>query len=185
MNFKKDILLIDLETTGLDASRHEIIQLAAVLLDKKTLAEKEAFCTYVKPTAWQRRDPESMKVNGIAFAQVKTAPSLKKVIADFESTFGSDLVLAYYGGPVDMDFLRAAYKKLKKLFPFDYHYFNLWGVFYAYLAAGNKLKNGKKFTGFTLDDFMKEFKLKSDNRHDALEDCRIEAEIFRRVMTGI
>ena len=35
MNFKKDLLLIDLETTGLDAGKHEIIQIAAILLDKK------------------------------------------------------------------------------------------------------------------------------------------------------
>ena len=40
MNFYKDILLIDLETTGLDAGRHEIVQIAAVLLDKKTLKER-------------------------------------------------------------------------------------------------------------------------------------------------
>ncbi|MDE2311779.1 MAG: 3'-5' exonuclease [Patescibacteria group bacterium] len=185
MNFKKDILLIDLETTGLDSSRHEIIQLAAILLDKKSLAEKEVFCTYLKPTAWQRRDPKSMKINGITLKQVQGAPSLKEAIAGFEAAFGRDVVLAYYGGPVDMDFLRAAYKKIKRPFLFDYHYFNLWGVFYAYLAAKNKLKNGKKFTGFTLDDFMKEFKLTSSDRHDALEDCRLEAEILRRVIKEI
>jgi DNA polymerase III subunit epsilon len=182
MNFKKDILLIDLETTGLDASKQEIIQLAAVLLDKKTLKEKEVFDTYVRPSAWTKRNPESMKINGIAWEQVKDAPTLKKVLEDFHQLFGTDVVLAYYGGPVDMDFLRAAYKKIGKKFLFDYHYFNLWPVFFTYLAVRNKLKNSKKFTGFTLEDFMKEFKLTSDNRHDALEDCRIEAEILRRVL---
>ena len=58
MDFKKDLLLIDLETTGLEAGRHEIIQVAAVLLDKKTLKEKEAFSSYVKPVNWQRRDKD-------------------------------------------------------------------------------------------------------------------------------
>ncbi len=182
MNFKKDILLIDLETTGLDASKQEIIQLAAVLLDKKTLEEKEAFDTYIRPARWAKRNRESMEVNGITWRQVKDAPGLKKAIADFETLFGSDVVLAYYGGPVDMDFLRAAYKKIRRKFRFDYHYFNLWGVFFAYLAVRDKLRDNKKFTGFTLDDFMKEFDLKSENRHDALEDCRIEAEILRRVL---
>lgn len=182
MDFKKDILLIDLETTGLDSSRQEIIQLAAVLLDKKTLKEKEVFNTFVKPSHWGKRDPESMKVNGIAWDQVKGAPTLKKALADFHQLFGTDVVLAYYGGPVDMDFLRAAYKKVNRRFEFDYHYFNLWPVFFTYLAKRNKLKNAKKFTGFTLEDFMKEFKIKSENRHDALEDCRIEAEILRKIL---
>ena len=42
MNFERDILLIDTEFTGFDIDKHEIIQLAAVLLDKKTLKEKRA-----------------------------------------------------------------------------------------------------------------------------------------------
>ncbi len=184
MNFKKDILLIDLETTGLDSTKHEIIQLGAVLLDKKTLKEKKVFNTYVKPSKWKNRDPESMEINKISFDQVKDAPGLKEVLKEFHELFPpSTVVLSYYGGPLDMDFLRFAYKRMGKKWQFDYHFFNLWGLFYAYLAGKNKLKNTKRFTGFTLDDFVKIFKIKkSENRHDALADCRIEAEILRKVM---
>jgi len=182
MNFKKDILLVDLETTGLNADTHEIIQLAAVLLDKKTLLEKESFNTYVRPISWAKRNRQSMAINKIIWDQVKDAPSLKKVMDDFEKLFGINVVLAHYGGPVDTDFLRAAYKKIGKKFLFDYHYFNIWALFYTYFALRGKLSNNTKFTGFTLDDFMKHFKIKSEHRHDALEDCRIEAEILRKVV---
>ena len=185
MDFKKDLLLIDLETTGLDASRHEIIQLAAILLDKKTLAEKEVFDTFVRPAKWRTRDRESMAINGISWQQVQGAPRLPEVIKNFDRLFGHDVILSHYGGPLDMDFLRAAYKKYFKEFPFDHHYFNLWGLFFSYLAAQNKLKNTRHFTGFTLDGFLKVYRLKSNNRHDALEDCRLEAEILRRVMKDL
>lgn len=182
MDFKKDLLLVDLETTGLDASKQEIIQLAAVLLDKKTLKEKESFSSFVKPTAWKKRNLESMAVNRISRDQLKDAPSLKKVISNFITLFGHNVILAHYGGPVDTDFLRAAFKKLSKKFLFDYHYFNIWGVFFTYLALKGELKNNQRFTGFTLEDFMSRFKIKSSKRHDALEDCRIEAEILRQVI---
>lgn len=186
MDFKKDILLVDLETTGLDFQKHEIIQLAAVLLDRKTLKEKKALSVYVRPRAWKKRNLESMKINKIAWEQVKDAADIKEVLEDFEKEFNPEKVIfAHYGGPVDPDFLRAAYRKTGRPFKFDYHYFNLWGVFFAYLAARGKLANKKKFTGFSLDDFMEEFKLESANRHDALEDCRIEAEIFRKVMINL
>lgn len=181
MNFKHDILLIDLETTGLDASKQEIIQIAAILLDKKTLKEKKFFVSYVKPTKWAQRNLVSMQINKISFDTLKNAPSVEKVLNNFNAEFGTNVVLAYYGGPVDMDFLRAAYKKINKPFKFDYHYFNLWPVFYAYLASKNLLKNSKKFSGFSLEDLMKKFKIKSKSRHDALEDCRIEAEILRKI----
>ena len=49
MNFKKDILLVDTEFTGFDLQKHELVQLAAVLLDKKTLKEKKVFSSFVKP----------------------------------------------------------------------------------------------------------------------------------------
>lgn len=203
MDFKHNLLLLDLETTGLDASKHEIIQLGALLLDKKTLKEKEVFSSYIKPTGWHRRDKESMKINGIKWEQVKNAPGLKKVLMEFHQAFklpltpsyGFDklttgikrgkmpqVMLSYYGGPLDMDFLRAAYHRCGLKWKFDYHFLNLWGVFYFFLAAKNQLKNKKKFTGFSLEDLMRRFNIKSKNRHDALEDCRVEAEIFRKMI---
>ncbi len=186
MDFKKDLLLIDLETTGLDAQKHEIIQIGAVLLDRKTLKEKEVFSSYSKPAKWKKRDPESMKINGITWENLKGAPSLKEVLGRFSGLCRPEnVVLSYYGGPLDMDFLREAYKKAGLKWQFDYHYFNLWAVFYAFLASKNKLRNSKKFTGFSLDDFMKEFKIKSNSRHDALEDCRIEAEVLRRIVQNL
>jgi len=185
MDFKKDLLLIDLEFTGLDVGHHEIIQLAAVLLDKKTLKEKNFFNSYIKPLHWAKRDKESMKVNRIGWDLVKNAPGLRKVIRDFNRFFGHNVVLSYYGGPMDMDFMRAAYRKCNIAWKFDYHFFNLWALFYGLLALKNKLKNKSRFTGFTLDEIMKTFNIKSSNRHDALEDCRIEAEILRKIMEKI
>ena len=41
--FNKDLLVLDIESTGTDVTKHEIIQLAGILLDKKTLKEKKVF----------------------------------------------------------------------------------------------------------------------------------------------
>lgn len=183
MNFKNDLLLVDLEMTGLDPEKQEIIQLSAVLLDKKTLAEKSYFNSYIKPQKWQNRDLQSMEVNKIKYEWLKNAPGLKQVLQSFSKKYKpSSVTLAYYGGPLDMDFLRAGYKKAALKWQFDYHYFNLWAFFYGLLATKEKLKNSKKFTGFAVEDLMKEYKLKSDSRHDGLEDCRLEAEILRRII---
>ncbi|MBL8030385.1 MAG: 3'-5' exonuclease [Candidatus Doudnabacteria bacterium] len=183
MNFKKDILLIDLEMTGLDVSKHEIIQLSAVLLDKKSLEEKAYFNAYAKSRRWKDRDLESMRVNGVKKEWLDASPDLVSVLREFSLKFNPrDVILSYYGGPLDMDFLRAAYGKHKIQWLFDYHYFNLWSFFYGYLAAVNQLKNTRKFTGFSLEDLMRKYKVKSVNRHDGLEDCRVEAEILRKII---
>ncbi len=180
--FKKDLLLVDLECTGLDPLKHDAIQIAALLLDKKTLKEKAAFTSYIKPARWNNWDPEAMAVNKIDKATLKTAPSLPSVIKNFEKLYKHhDVILTFYGGTVDVPFLKSIYKKLKKRYPFDYHPFDLWAVCHTYLALKNDLKNKNRFSGFSLEDLLLHFSLPIENRHDALADCRAEAAVFRAI----
>ena len=183
MKFSKDILLIDLETTGLDSAKYEIIQLAAIVLDKKTLKEKSEYSSFIKPNNWSTRDGESMAINKIEYAQVRPAPALKSVLLELSSLTKQPVILANWGGHLDSVFLQTAYRKTKLDYPFDYHIFNIWGLAFAYLAKKELLKNSKKYTGFSLNDLVKRFKIKNQGqRHDALADCRLEAEVLRHIM---
>jgi DNA polymerase III epsilon subunit-like protein len=189
MNFKRDILLIDTEFSGFDLQKNELLQIAAVLLDKKTLKEKKYFNSYIKPSKalWKHRNLESMKVNGILMGQIKNAPTLKDVIKKFDRAFGHNVIQAFYVGYNDKRFLLEAYRKSKIKYQFDYHYFELWGLFYPYLAKQNQLKSKKDFAGFGLGYLIKKLKIKVDSNtlHDALVDCRVEAEILRRIIKKI
>lgn len=181
--FNKDLLLIDEETSGLDPHKHEIIQLAAVLLDKKTLKEKAVFNSYISPKKWRSRDLKSMAVNKISWNQIKNAPDLKTVLQKFNRAFRKPVILAYYVGVNDINFLKAAYQDAGLRYPFDYHTFNIWGLFYPILALKNRLNNRKEFSGFSLKNMLSYFKIpQPKNLHDALVDCRAEAEILRRVI---
>ena len=184
-NFKKDILLIDTEFSGFDLKKHELLQIAAILLDKKTLKEKEVFSSFIKPTRWNKRDKESMKVNNITYDSVKDAPSLKQVINTFDKTFGHNVIQAFYVGFNDKRFLMDSYKRVGIKWQFDYHVFDLWPVFYAHLAKKNQLKAKKYFAGFGLEFLIKKFKikLKESKLHDALTDCRVSAEILRKIIS--
>lgn len=182
-NFRHDILLIDLETTGLFSSEHEIIQIGALVLDKHTLKEKKSFSTFIKPKKWQKRNKESMHINKISWETLKDAPSLEEAIEKLQKIMPKNLILAYYAGVLDIEFMKAAFQKLKKQWPFDHHYFNIWGLFYGYAALHLPMNNKKKFAGFGLEDFAKHFKIPvHGDLHDALTDCRLEADIIRKVM---
>lgn len=184
MNFKRDILLIDEETTGLDPERHEIIQLAAVLLDRRTLEEKGTFSSYVSPRRWERRQTEAMAINRITRDRLKGAPSLESVVREFDRRFDPrTLVLASYVSFNDIAFLKGAYRSCRLPWRFDHHVFDLWGLFYAYRALGDRLRpSGRYFAGFGLESLKKELGIRSGKLHDALTDCRVEAEVLRRVM---
>ncbi len=188
MNFHKDILLIDTEFTGFDLRKHEIVQVAAVLLDKKTLKEKKHFNSYVRPTParWKLREKAAMDVNRITLEQIKNAPSLSSVVRKFDRTFGHNVIQAFYVGYNDKRFLTESYRRAGVAWQFDYHYFDLWPLFYAYLARTNALNSKKDFAGFGLESLMKRFKLEIPTTlHDALTDCRCEAEVLRKVIAEI
>ncbi|HYV33844.1 MAG TPA: 3'-5' exonuclease [Candidatus Limnocylindria bacterium] len=187
MNFKRDILLIDTEFSGFDLQKHEILQIAGVLLDKKTLKEKKVFSSFVRPTRWAGRDLSSMAVNKITLNMVKDAPALKDVLRLFDKTFGHNVIQSFYVGYNDKRFLMEAYRRSKIKWQFDYHYFELWGLFYSYLALKNKLTSSKHFGGFGLESLIKMFKIKINKNqlHDALVDCRVEAEVLRKVILNL
>lgn len=182
MKFSKDILLIDIEATGIDIAKHEMIQLAAIRLDKKTLKEKAAFSSFIRPLRWKTRQPEAMAVNKITFDMVKGASLAKDVVKEFRAMFpAKDVILANYGGILDITFLRKTFEHAGLAYEYDYHVFNLWGLCYAYLAKHGKFTNKKKFAGFGLEDFGRMFRLSSQT-HDALDDCRLEADVLRQIL---
>ncbi len=186
MNFKNDLLLIDLEMTGLDISKNEIIQIGSILLDKETLEEKQSFMTYIKPKKWENRDPVSMKINGISKPILEDAPSLKEAITEFVNIYNTPAIITVWGGTLDSIFLQEAFSKVKIPYPYDYHIFNIWSFAFPILAKKNKLTNKKRFNGFSMDELQKKYKIKiSGKRHDALFDCRLEAELLRHLINEI
>ena len=185
MDFKRDILLIDTEFSGFDVpKKHDLLQIAAVLLDKKTLKEKKSFNTYIKPLHWNSRDRASMKVNKITWDMVKDAPSLKMAIKKFNRAVPHNVVQAFYVGFNDKRILLDAYSRAGVKWPFDYHYFDLWALFYGYLAKHNMLKSKKDFAGFGLEYLIKKLKIgvNKSQMHNALFDCRLEAEVLRKIV---
>jgi DNA polymerase III epsilon subunit-like protein len=181
--FNKDLLVIDLEATGADVRRHELIEIGAILLDKKTLKQKASFQSFIKPKHWAKRDPEAMAVNRLKWEQLKDAPSLKLALTRFNKAFPHDAIPVVYGGNMDVIFLDAAYKQQKLKYPFDYHTLNMWALCYAYMAARKLLKKHMKFPGFSLESIAEHFKIKVPlDRHTALADCLLEAEVLRNVV---
>lgn len=182
MNFKKDLLIIDTEFSGFDLKKHDILQIAGILLDKKTLKEKKSFNSFIRPIHWKTRDPAAMAVNKITWEQVKDAPLLADAIKAFNQTFDTDVMLTSYVGFTDKKYLMDAYQKAGVQWLFDYHYFDIWSVCYAHLGGNNELASRKDFAGFGIESMMERYKLEAPPLHDALVDCRVEAEILRRVV---
>lgn len=99
-----NIVIFDLETTGLLPSQHEIIQIAAMKVKNGRWDEGEYFDSYVRP---ENRIPSFItKLTGITQAQVADAPHPVDVLMEFSRFVGENATLiAHNGIRFDMRFI--------------------------------------------------------------------------------
>ncbi len=82
-------IFLDIETTGLDASKHRPIDIALTIVDITTGRYLASYQSILKiaPEAWALRDPISIDINGFTWEQIctgkETAIVCKEIIALF------------------------------------------------------------------------------------------------------
>lgn len=87
-NFMLGIFL-DTETNGLNPHKHKLIEIAFKLIDLKTGAQQDEYQAIVATsfTDWERSDPESLKVNGMAWLEVKNGKKVDEVGQEIQKRF--------------------------------------------------------------------------------------------------
>ena len=111
MNF----LYLDVETTGLNEKKQDIIQLACIpIIDGIQQKEFNEFC---QPTNYNTIQQEALDIHGITVEQLKTFQTLDEMIEKFVqyvNSFGVKFTIAGYNVPFDKRFLSASFKKVNR-----------------------------------------------------------------------
>lgn len=84
-------IFLDIETTGLDCTRHCPIDVAFEIVDMTTFCRKYRYQSLIKHPAnvWERADPSSLLVNGYTFDQISRGKDLSTVTEDIISIYTS------------------------------------------------------------------------------------------------
>lgn len=166
-----DIVIFDLETTGLSPYSHEIIQIAAVRMQGGRIVENADFATFVRP---HYRIPSFIEgYTGISNAHVQNAPRADEALLSFSRFVGDATLIAHNGQRFDMPFIRESCAR---------HGLPVRPVgFVDSMAFSRKLWGGRG--GHGLDAVMSRLQLSSigARRHDARGDVQILAEAVRRM----
>lgn len=178
MKFIKDILIIDIETTGPDQDKDNIIQLSAVVLDKDNLLEKNYFNSFVRVSLLDGTITQHADLLNIPFETLRKSPKIYDAVKHFHADLGKNYLLGVHNLDKIL-FLRSAFKKTGLPWDYDNHVLELWTLGYIYT-----LNYGIKKMP-TFHTFLDHFGLKLKNRSDALERARLSAEIFRKIIKGI
>ena len=167
MKFIKDILVIDFE------GREEPIQIGAVLLDKETLQEKDSFSSYI----YADLNGKAKTKSGITQENLIGAPNQAEVGKMFFEKFGTDILIGSWVSTSDItNFKKIINSSGINWDKYDYHVFDIWPAAYIYL-----LKHG--YTGgISSEEMFQFFGTEPRENHNALEDCRIVADILRKIV---
>lgn len=169
----KELVVFDLETTGLRPKEEEITQVAAIRLGGMRMEMGRSFCTYVNPG--KPIPKQIQKLTRVRDNNVKNAPSPKEAIqmlSDFvgqASLFGHDIYrfdFRFISKHVSDD--PALTRKIQFIDTMD--------IFEVLWPDFSRLRN-------SLDDIAERLSagLSSIRRHDAKGDAILLAHVFQRI----
>ena len=178
------MIVVDVETSGLDPVKHGILSIGAVDYDNP-----DNFF-YAEPRLGVEKeiDPVALKINGFVGEDVKNNDKkpLNEVLHDFNVwlTGVRNVTLAGQNPAFDASFLKEAFNKCGFYWPFGHRYMDLHSVAMStYLAKGFELpeKSGRYMVD--LDGILWSVGLEKRNGiHNGLMDAKLEAEAFSRLI---
>lgn len=187
-NFKicKDLLIIDVETSGIDPQTASIIQIGVVVFNKNGYLDGCEFEEYIKPytSEWSK---DSYKVHKIekSFLEQKGKP-LDEVLAMFENwasymwdNLEKRYWLAQWSCGFDTSMLREAYRKINRNYPFHYRAFDIASIIRFHLA-----KQGRLYMKCGENDCAKALgiKVEENKLHNALYDARLSGLMLEKIL---
>jgi DNA polymerase III epsilon subunit-like protein len=184
------ILVVDVETTGLDTKRCGLVEIGAVWLTGQR--ENEEFDRKCRPWEGAVIEPGALEVNGCDWVLDPTVAPESVAIDAFLDWVGEGPVLMAGMNPrFDLEFLRAAFnrswaearmKSVKPEFPFPHRTIDLHTLAVTYAIANEASFTGK---GLNTDHIMELLGLPVEPRpHRAIQGARCAAEALR-ILFGI
>jgi len=163
---------VDLEMTGLEAQKHEIVEVGLVKVSPVDLSIIETWEIKVRPEHLETADADALAISGYKPEEWKDAADLAEVMKILSEKM-HDTVLAGWNTAVDYSFLDAAVTKTGIPLEINSRIFDV----NAY-ASG---KLGFRFGEKGLSTLSAELGISLENHHTALADAMACYEVYKKV----
>lgn len=166
----RDYCVVDIETTGLDATIDEIIELSAIKVENNEIADR--FSCLIKPKS-EISDFISC-LTGITNEMVKNAKSIEEVLLDFKK-FIDNYMLVGHNLKFDVNFLNCQYKS---------QFGHSIGNDYVDTMRLSRLlfKELENHKLLTLANFLK---VQTAGMHRAAKDCLVTMQCYEKMKSYI
>ncbi len=159
---------IDLETSGLNPYKHEIIEIGAVGFSLEGLEQE--FSILIRPQ--KKMDPKSRAIHQISAEELaQNAVSLAEGISAFME-FLPQGSWVFHNAPFDLAFLKESFASLKQPWPHK--------NYYDHLQLSRRLRTDRH--SHSLESIKKELKIETGRAHRALADAQATALAFNHLL---
>ncbi|MEI6494820.1 MAG: 3'-5' exonuclease [bacterium] len=179
---KHNLAFIDLETTGLNPEKHEIIEIGCIIakqIPQDKLGAKieiiEEFELKVRPEHLETAEPEALRINGYNDADWLFAVDLKKAM-ELISEKTKDCVMVGLNIAFNAEFLDQAFTKTGIKNQMHFHKIEVMSMAFA------KLYHKQDVERFSLHYLAEHFGVKNENAHTALADIRTTFEVYKKIL---
>lgn len=166
LTFPDDFTIIDLETTGLDPTFDEIIEVGAIRVRNGDVTD--TFSSLVKPE--KEVDAFITEITGITNEMLADAPSISEIFPDFLSFVSNDIIV---GHNVNFD-INFVYDTNSKLYN---QYFS--NSFTDTLRLSRRLL--PELEHHRLKDLINHFEIDIERQHRSLDDCKSTLECYNKL----
>ncbi len=174
----KKLAFIDIETTGTNPFKHEILEIGCLIArqnDDGTFEAVEEFEVKVQPEHIETAEPEALRINGYDESQWLFAHTLEESLKLLNQKLGGSATMIAHNITFDYSFIINAYSRLGMEDPFFHKYDTL-------TMALMKFKDEEDMQRLSLRALCERFNIKNDKAHTALADVRATFEVFKKLM---
>jgi DNA polymerase-3 subunit epsilon len=177
-----NLAFIDTETTGIDPTRHEIIELAVIVarqVDRPGRGPKLEIieeCEWkIKPEHMERAEPEALRVNGYNEVDWMFAIDRKKAMQEFSKKTESCIFVSH-NLTFDYAFVMKAFEETGAENRMHY------GKLDTISMAVARLYDAPQADKFSLRALCTLLKVDNTKAHTALADTRALVEVYKKMM---
>lgn len=173
---QKPLAITDVETTGLDAQTHEIVEIGLIVVNQQTLKIIDEFEAKVKPAHIETATQYALQLNGYNDKDWTNALNLSPAMAIYAQKTKDAIFLAH-NITFDWSFIFEAFRKTGVENLMDYHRLDLFTLAWA------KISKLPGLSRFNLDELCKYFGVpKEPLPHRAINGVRNELEVLKRLI---
>ena len=165
------LVWVDTETTGLNPSVHEIIEVGLVVVRGDALEEIDRYHSKVAPDHIETADEKALLINHYSYSAWQDAPAKEAVAPKLYDYFSDEHVICGHNVEFDMAFITEMFKKC-----------GLGALKYAGVIDTKRVAKvlNIKSASYRLTALCEKFGVVQERAHSALDDAVSNVELFRR-----